>query len=56
MSKNKKAHTLMDAATDKTSDALRGVKYQDSDAITDEFIASVDEAAKLASAKAKKQQ
>lgn len=54
MHKKKQAHALMNETTDSTSDALRGVDYQDSGSITKQFDASVDEVSELSSAKAKK--
>lgn len=55
MPKKNKAHDFLDEATDKTSDALKGVDYQNSGAIIDQFDAAIDKASELASARAKKQ-
>lgn len=53
MPKKNKADALMNEAIDKAADALKGVNYQDSTSITDQFHAAVDKASELASARAK---
>lgn len=51
MQEKKNASELMTAATDSAAKQLEGVKYQDSDAITEQFNAKIDKASEHASAK-----
>lgn len=53
MSEKKNANTLMDEATDKAAKNVKGINFQESGSVLDQFNSEIDQASELASAKAR---
>ena len=53
MTEQKNAHKLMEEATDKALRTVKGINFEESGAVLDQFNSDIDQASELASAKAR---
>lgn len=53
MTKENKAKEVMDQATDNAAETVKGINFQDTNTILDQFNSEIDKASELASAKVK---